>query len=84
MTNLDRSVAVMLKNTVEGLEQAHAPLKHVYFTEGLKYYGQQHHDHAHAREAEHSQPQFSGIDEQQATHELVAASHTNAESKVHD
>jgi hypothetical protein len=40
MTNLDRSVAVMLKNVVESLELISAPLKHVYFTSGLKHYGQ--------------------------------------------
>jgi hypothetical protein len=50
MTNLDRSVAVMLKNVVEGLEHANAPLTHVYFTEGLKYYGQQHCDDANTSE----------------------------------
>ena len=43
---MDRSVAVMLKNVVEGLEQANAPLKHTYFTSGLKYYGQQLCDYA--------------------------------------
>jgi hypothetical protein len=66
MTNLDRSVAVMLKNTVEGLEQANAPLKHVYFTLGLKYYGQQHWDHAHASEAAHPQSRCF-LDVQEAT-----------------
>jgi hypothetical protein len=42
MTNMDRSVAVMLKNVVESLEENHAPLKHVFFTSGLKYYGNLH------------------------------------------
>lgn len=36
---MDRSVAVMLSNVVESLEAANAPLKHVYFTLGLKQYG---------------------------------------------
>ena len=58
MTNLDRSVAVMLKNTVEGLEQANAPLRHVYFTLGLKYYGQSH-SSAHVRECDRSQQRCS-------------------------
>lgn len=58
MTNLDRSVAVMLENTVEGLEQANAPLRHVYFTLGLKHYGQPH-SNSHARECDHSQQQCS-------------------------
>jgi len=39
MTNMDPSVATMLSNVVESLEEAGAPLKHVYFTEGVKQYG---------------------------------------------
>ena len=38
-TNRDPSVAVMLQNTVEALEGAGARLQHVYFAEGIKYYG---------------------------------------------
>lgn len=36
---MDTSVATMLSNVVESLEEAGASLKHVYFTEGLKQYG---------------------------------------------
>lgn len=54
----------MLENVVEGLEQANAPLKHVYFTLGLKYYGQPH-NKAHAWEDDHSEQQIS-LHQQQA------------------
>lgn len=39
MSNVDRSVAVMLSNVVEGLEQAESTIKRVYFTMGTKQYG---------------------------------------------
>ncbi|CAK0782934.1 hypothetical protein CVIRNUC_006129 [Coccomyxa viridis] len=38
-SNLDMSTAVWMQNVVEALEAAGAPLKHVYFTQGTKYYG---------------------------------------------
>ena len=39
MTNMDKGVYKMLDNLLTAVEQAKCPLKHVYFTTGLKYYG---------------------------------------------
>ena len=39
MTNMDKGVYKMLDNLLTAVEEAKCPLKHVYFTTGLKYYG---------------------------------------------
>lgn len=41
MTNTDRGVAHMLDHLIDGLEANGESLQHVYFTTGLKYYGEQ-------------------------------------------
>lgn len=41
MTNMDRKVAHMLDHLIDGLEANGESLKHVYFTTGAKYYGEQ-------------------------------------------
>lgn len=41
MTNTDRGVAHMLDHLIDGLEANVEHLQHVYFTTGLKYYGEQ-------------------------------------------
>lgn len=41
MTNTDRGVAQMLDHLIDGLEANGESLHHVYFTTGLKYYGEQ-------------------------------------------
>ncbi|CAL5225443.1 g8261 [Coccomyxa viridis] len=38
-TNVDQTTFVWMKNVVEILEELEAPLVHVYFTQGQKYYG---------------------------------------------
>lgn len=40
MTNTDRGVAHMLDHLIDGLEANGEALQHVYFTTGLKYYGE--------------------------------------------
>lgn len=41
MTNTDRGVAYMLDHLIDGLEANGESLQHVYFSTGLKYYGEQ-------------------------------------------
>ena len=41
MTNTDRRVAYMLDHLPDGLEANGESLQHVYFSTGLKYYGEQ-------------------------------------------
>ncbi len=38
VAQVDQTTAKMLVNMVEALEAARAPLQHVYFSQGIKYY----------------------------------------------